>query len=92
MPVPKGEKPWWPDRIERDNPDDPNDLSGRPATPPNSYEESLMNQAGGDDKGLTKPDPNGDSEPSFRSYEPSDPNGDADTGGDGNHATHMGQA
>lgn len=72
MPVGKTPKPWWPDRTVRDNPDDPNDLSGRRAVSPNSYGESLMNDAGGDDKGLEKPDPRGDSEPKFRSLTPSD--------------------
>ena len=72
MPPPKASKPWWPSRTVRDNPDDPSDLSGRPASPPKSYEEHLLNEAGGDDKGLVKPDPHGDSAPQFRAISPPD--------------------
>jgi hypothetical protein len=70
MPIPKGSKPWWPDRTVRNNPDDPEDLSGYPVIRPGSEEEGLLNQAGGDDKGLEHPDPHGDSAPGFRWVRP----------------------
>jgi adenylate kinase family enzyme len=68
--LPKAAKPWWPDRTVLDNPDDPEDLSGRAYLPTQSYEETLLNTAGGDDKGIMRPAPEPDIDRRMPVYAP----------------------